>query len=100
LRQFPITEAEGGVPEYTATDLAYKRASTFPHNQILPYCPGGATKGSMIFKNRFGDSAQGPGSVQPIPIPDYHYFGGYPLGLQPAPDKPQPWTSGAGPGMV
>lgn len=100
LRQFPLTEAEGGAPELSAYDFGMSRIRTFPNNQVLPFVPGGAQKGAFINVNRYGPAAEGPGSVQPVPIPDYHYFGGYPLYLQPSPTKPDPWDSGAGPGMI
>jgi hypothetical protein len=91
LKQFGLTEEEGGAPEYSSYDIGMSQIGTWPKNQILPFTPGGSQKGSRIFQNRFGLAAEGPGSVQSIPIPDYHYFGGYPLNLQPMPDKPQPW---------
>jgi hypothetical protein len=89
--QFPLTEAEGGAPEFSAYDIATSRIPEFPNNLFLPYVTTGTAKGSTMFPGIAGLVAEGMGSVQPVVVPDYFYFGEAPLSLQGTLDKPYPW---------
>ncbi len=91
LREFPFTEAEGGVPEVSVYDIGMAHGGIGAKNYYLPYQDSGVTKGSSMFPGVAGFAPEGLQAGQPSVIPDFYYLGEFPLDMQPSIVKPKPW---------